>query len=211
MSDADRSWNSTAKVLHWLMFALIVVEVPIGFLMAQLYGPGLKHEDVRPVAHLVAQIHHTNGFFILLLGALRLGWRTKHAAPAWPASIGVAQRRGARLTQALLYLLLLALPLSGWMALSVLADSVAFGKTQIWFFASDDIVPRILAARPFNAEFGYGFFGRFHRWFVYSGAVLLTAHVGAALWHQFARRDGVLASMWPLASTRPAAAPESRP
>jgi cytochrome b561 len=203
MRSAAQSWDPVAKLLHWLILAMIVVEVPVGYLMTSLYGPGLKHEDVRPVAQLMGQIHHTNGFFILFLVAVRLAWRSTHAAPAWPTGMAVAQQRSARLTQGLLYLLLLALPLSGWSALSVLADSAAFGKTQIWFFASDDLVPRLLAARPWNAPDGYGFYAKFHRWFIYGGAALLVAHIAAALWHHFVRRDGVLGGMWPQASPAP--------
>jgi cytochrome b561 len=203
MHVSAQSWDPVAKLLHWLIVAMILVEVPVGYLMTGLYGPGLKHEDVRSLAQLMGQIHHTNGFFILFLVALRIAWRFTHAAPAWPAAIAVTQQRVARLTQALLYCLLLALPLSGWTALSVLADSAAFGKTQIWFFASDDLVPRLLAARPWNAPDGYGFYARFHRWFIYGGAMLLAAHVAAALWHHFVRRDAVLARMWPQVSPAP--------
>lgn len=199
MNQTQESWNSTAKFLHWLIFILVLVEVPAGFMMTWLYGPGLKHEDVRPLAHLMGQIHHTNGFFILFFVILRLLWRFAHPGPLLPASLPPLQRQGARITQALLYLLLLAIPLSGWMALSVLADSEAFGKTQIWFFTTSDLVPRILSPRPWNAPDGYGYYAKFHRWFLVVGGLLLAVHVLAALWHQFSRRDRVLGSMWPAA------------
>jgi cytochrome b561 len=202
MTLEQQSWNSVAKSLHWLIFIMLLVEVPAGYLMASLYGPGLKHADVTPLAHLLGQIHHTNGF--LLLGAVfaRLAWRFTHPAPALPADLSVAQRRVSRVTQALLYALLIGLPVSGWLALSVLADSPQFGKTNIWFFTIDGLVPRLIEPRPFNDPQGYAYFARFHIWFINTGAALLALHIGAALFHHFVRRDGVLRSMWPLAGRR---------
>ncbi len=198
----QQSWNSVAKTLHWLIFFMVLVEAPAGFLMANLYPFGLKYHDVTPLAHLLAQIHHTNGFLLLGVMLARLAWRWTHPAPSLPQDLAVLQRRVARGVQALLYVVLLSLPVTGWMALSVLADSAAFGKTQIWFFASDDLIPRILEPKPFNDPQGYAFVAQFHRWLVYTGAALLTVHLAAALAHQFWRRDGVLAGMWPLAAAR---------
>jgi cytochrome b561 len=199
MTLQQQSWNSVAKTLHWLIFFMVLVEVPAGFLMANLYPFGLKYQDVTPLAHLLAQIHHTNGFLLLGVMLARLGWRWTHPAPSLPQDLATLQRRVARGVQAMLYVVLLSLPVSGWMALSVLADSAAFGRTQIWFFNSDDLIPRILEPKPFNDPQGYGFVAQFHRWLVYTGAALLTIHLAAALAHHFWRRDGVLAGMWPLA------------
>ena len=199
MKPTEYSWNAIAKTLHWLIVLMIMVEVPAGFLMTYLYGPGLKYAEVTPTAHLMGQIHHTNGFLILLVVCLRLGWRYAHPSAPLPEDLPILQRRAARATQGMLYALLLLLPLSGWMALSALADSAAFGKTRIWFFTSSDLIPRILPPRAPNAPYGYAFYAQFHRWFIYSGAALLTLHMLAALWHHFVRRDTILRSMWPLA------------
>ena len=202
MTLQQQSWSSVAKTLHWLIFFMVLVEVPAGFLMTNLYPFGLKYQDVTPLAHLLAQIHHTNGFLLLGVMLARLAWRWTHPAPSLPQDLATLQRRGARGVQALLYVVLLSLPVTGWMALSVLADSAAFGKTQIWFFANDDLIPRILEPKPFNDPQGYGYVAQFHRWLVYTGAALLTVHLAAALAHHFWRRDSVLAGMWPLTGGR---------
>jgi cytochrome b561 len=202
MTLEQQSWNSVAKSLHWLIFIMVLVEVPAGYLMASLYGPGLKHADVTPLAHLLAQIHHTNGFLLLGVVFARLAWRFTHPAPALPHDLSGMQRKVSRFTQALLYALLIGLPLSGWLALSVLADSPQFGKTNIWFFTMDGLVPRLIEPQPFNAPQGYAYYARFHIWFINAGAALLALHVIAALFHHFVRRDGVLRSMWPLAGRR---------
>jgi cytochrome b561 len=202
MTLEQQTWNGVAKGLHWLIFIMVLIEVPAGYLMASLYGPGLKHADVTPLAHLLAQIHHTNGFLLLGLVVVRLAWRFTHPAPPLPADLSVVQRGASRVTQALLYALLIGLPLSGWLALSVLADSPQFGKTNIWFFAIDGLMPRLIEPKPFNAPQGYAYYARFHIWFINAGAALLALHVGAALFHHFVRRDSVLRTMWPLAGRR---------
>lgn len=202
MTDQQQSWNSVAKSLHWLIFFMVLIEVPAGYLMSSLYGPGIKHADVTPLAHLLGQIHHTNGFLLLGVVLARLAWRFTHPGPSLPADLSTIRKGASRLTQGGLYALLIGLPVSGWLSLSVLADSPAFGKTQIWFFGSDSLIPRLIEPKPWNAPDGYGFYAKFHIWFLYAGAALLALHVLAALYHHFLRRDSVLRSMWPLAGGR---------
>jgi cytochrome b561 len=151
-----------------------------------------------PLHVLLAQLHHTNGFLILALAAWRLGWRQTHPAPDLPAALAAYQKVLARLTQAFLYALMILIPLSGWAALSVLADSEQFGKTAIWFFGTDQM-PRLpfIAPKAFNDPSGYRVFGGLHRNFIYAGGVLLGLHVLGALWHHLIKKDGVLLNMWP--------------
>ena len=197
-----QSWNTVAKSLHWLIFFMVLVEVPAGYLMTRLYPLGLKHDDVTPLAHLLGQIHHTNGFMLLAAMLARLGWRWTHPAPSLPQDLAAVRRHVARGIQWLLYGVLISLPFTGWMALSVLADSEAFGKTNIWFFTSDGLIPRILEPKPWNNPLGYGYFARIHRWLINVGAVLLALHILAALMHHFIHRDKVLLGMWPLSADR---------
>jgi len=72
--------------------------------------------------------------------ACALTWilrRVRRGRPAWDAAVPRAQRILASAVHALLLLLLVAIPWSGWTALSALADSPAFGNTHIWFFGFD--------------------------------------------------------------------------
>jgi cytochrome b561 len=140
---------------------------------------------------LFSQIHHTNGFLILLLAIGRLGWRL----------LGPQPRRAGRFpfqnalsfgTHALLYGLLLLLPFSGWAALSV------YGLAPIWLFDLKGVAPPILPVQPLTSTFGYGFFAHIHLYGAYVGAALLSVHVLAALWHHWIVKDNVLLGMWPL-------------
>ena len=100
MTLQQQSWNSVAKTLHWLIFFMVLVEVPAGFLMANLYPFGLKYRDVTPLAHLLAQIHHTNGFLLLGVMLARLAQEHRVIAHATRATKDGFNRRVQRLDDA---------------------------------------------------------------------------------------------------------------
>jgi cytochrome b561 len=191
------SWGSVSKTLHWVMVIMICVEVPAGFLMAATYAPTLDDTRISSLHDLLGQTHHTTGFVLLMLFAIRLAWRARNPLPEPPPDVSRLNRRIGRLNHWLLYTLLLLVPLSGWAALSVLADSAEYGKTHIWFFGSDGLMPRILPGLPFDSPWGYGLFATAHRWLLIAGGGVLGLHVSAALWHHLVRSDGILMRMWP--------------
>ena len=122
LRNTESSWGSLAKTLHWVLVIMIVVEIPVGFLMAATFGPGMKDPDVGKVHDILAQVHNTNGWFILLLGGFRLTWRWRNRLPSLGSSLGNLGARLARLNHAFFYALMFLIPLSGWAALSVLAE-----------------------------------------------------------------------------------------
>lgn len=162
--NTDSAWGARAKWLHWLIAFMILVEVPVGFVMAYTYGAKFTDPDGIGKLHvLMAQIHITNGLLILLLVTYRLTWRFKNPVPGLPASLETYQRWLARLTHAFLYTLLFLMPLSGWAANSALGDTERFGVTEIWFFIWD-IVPPIVPQQPLDHILGYGTFATIHRY-----------------------------------------------
>jgi cytochrome b561 len=201
--DASRpvEWTRTARLLHWGMALAVLVEVPAGFAMAWTYGSKAAGEQAL---HLRAsQTHHTLGMLILLAVLYRLFWRWKQGAPALPAETAPWQRLAARGTQAVLYLLLLLIPLSGWAALSALGAGGGYPAPEMWFFTHDGfgpsgMIPHLVEPHPWNAKvlLGYGLFARAHVYMLMLGGVLVAVHGLAALYHHFIRRDGVLRQMW---------------
>jgi cytochrome b561 len=169
---------------------MIAVQVPLGFRMNAVYDElvATRATDFSQLLQL-SQLHHTNGFLILLLVTLRLLWRSTNPTPALPASLATYQRWLARGTHAFLYLLLFAFPLSGWAALSAYE-----GEFPIFFFGWD-AVPRLVPQAD-GSHAPYEFYAEIHETCWRIGAVLLALHAGAALWHQFIVRDGLLARMW---------------
>ena len=194
------NWGRIARWLHWGMAAAIVVEVPAGYLMAYTYGPlGRPNETLHVSA---AQLHHTLGLLVLAALLIRVGWGISHPRPPLPATVSKLEARLSALVQFMLYSLLLLIPLSGWAALSSLADIPGFGPTQMWFFGHDGfgpggLIPRLVPPVPYDSDemLRYSLFGTAHRWMIYSGGVLLTLHIAAALRHHFLRKDNVLRAM----------------
>jgi cytochrome b561 len=199
-----QSWGTGAKAFHWIMAIMILLEAPIGYVMSHTYSPGSGSPRIKGLHDIFSMLHHTNGLLILALVLFRLGWRTTHPAPHLPAALAIYQRVLARVTQGLLYALMIALPLSGWVALSVLADSEQFGKTAIWFFGTDSF-PRLPFITPLGPSdpAGYSTFGRLHVTLFYIGSGVLALHAIGAFWHYLVRRDGVLWAMWPSADAKP--------
>ncbi len=183
-------WGAVSKFLHWTMAALIIAEIPAGFLMSYTYGLAMKDPAILPLHNLASQIHHTLGFLFLLLATFRLAWRLRAYRPL---PIGRFHLVATRFVQPCLYLLFFLIPLSGWAALSV------YGLAPIWMFGWSGIVPPLLPMLPYDSRFGYGFFAHIHIYALWAGAALLSLHIATALWHHFVRKDALLRRMWPLA------------
>ncbi len=193
-------WTRTARLLHWGMALAIAAEVPAGFIMSWTYAA--KDAAGKQDHILASQTHHTIGLLLLATVLFRLVWRWRHPAPPLPAATPRWQAWLARVTQALLYALLLVIPLSGWAALSAMAEGSGYPAPPIWFFSHNGfgpggLIPHIVPPVAWNAPvlFNFGFFARMHIYSLMVGAVLLVLHGGAALVHHFVRRDDVLRAM----------------
>lgn len=193
-------WTRVARWLHWGMALAILVEVPAGYIMAWTYGP---EGDENMFVHITAsQIHHTTGMLIFAAVLFRLGWRFTHPAPPMPADASRLERALAHSVQFMLYGLLILIPITGYSAISTLADVAGFGPTHIWFFghdgfAPDGMIPRLLPALPYDSPklLTYSLFGPAHVWLVYFGGALLSLHILAALRHHFVLQNNILRRM----------------
>lgn len=169
-------YGATAKVFHWTVVALLVIQAPLGWLM-----PGLPRGK-PPDAALT--VHVSLGMVILALIVLRFLWRLTHPVapeshlPAW-------QRVSSEWVHWLLYLAVLVTTLTGW-----LLDS-ARGVDPTLFFAFP--LPRLV---PAGSAFGLAV-GRWHATMVWMLVVLVSLHVLAALVHLFIYRDRVMYRMLP--------------
>jgi cytochrome b561 len=198
MNNSSERWGWLSKSFHWVVALLIAVIAPVGFVMSATFQ--LRVDPASAVSvqmdgvHVwLSRIHQTAGLVVLMLVTLRLGWRLSNPGPAVPAALAAYQRALARLNHAFLYALLFLIPLSGWASMS------AYGEAPTYFFWLEGL-PGIVPKVPLSDPFGYGFFASIHRYGIYAGGALLSLHVVAALWHQYAIKDSVLRRMWPLAS-----------
>ncbi|MDP9196419.1 MAG: cytochrome b [Pseudomonadota bacterium] len=179
--NTQNQWGVVAKALHWTIFLLVCALVPVGFVMA-----GLGPEDLSLKFRLY-QLHKSTGLLVLAVVTLRLLWRAGNRAPALPVAMRWREKAAAHAVHALLYILLFALPLSGWVMVS--ASPLNIPTVFYGLFT----VPRLTGPD----QYLYTLAREAHEILVFVLLALLVAHVGGALWHHFIRRDNILKRMLP--------------
>lgn len=190
LRNTTERWGKVSKLLHWSIALLILVQVPLGFVMGHFHGKTFTDPSVLPLTHTLSMFHNTIGFLVLILAAIRLGWRVSQPSPEIPASLATYQRWLAHATHAFLYALLFIAPLSGWATLS------AYGEWPIYLFVWDDIVPPIVDKLPLSDPNGFDLYSTIHKLCYQVGGALLALHIAAAVWHQKVMKDGLLSRMW---------------
>lgn len=170
-------WPAAVRWLHWLGLLLVVATAAIGLLMVDME----RGSDVRRLCY---GLHKSLGVTALALALLRIAVRVATRAPA-PLAGPAWQLRTAHATHLLMYALLLALPLSGW-----LLNSVA-GQPLPWFGLFQ--LPALTARNPDLRQV----LDAAHVWLFWSLAALVALHLAAVLHHQLLRRDGLLWRMLP--------------
>ena len=185
MTQGSERYTSVAVTLHWVIALMIIGQIAGGFYMHNLPNSAPSKFDLY-------QLHKSFGFSILVLTAIRLGWRLTHLPPALPAGMPDWQKLAARGAHWLFYLLLFITPLAGWAMASVSPLEVPtrwFGLFEISHLPFFEGVTDHEAAEDA--------FAGVHEFLAFSMLFLLVLHIGAALKHGFINRDGVLRSMAP--------------
>jgi cytochrome b561 len=172
---SEDRYTATAIVLHWLIALLVIGNFAWGWWMQEIpkSPPGIRADAFN--------LHKSIGLTLVLLMAVRLGWRVRHPAPPLPA-MPVWQARAARWTHALLYVALIAMPVTGYLG------SVYSGYPVKFFGTS---LPAWGSKQPELKDL----FGVAHLYASWLLAGLVALHVAAALKHALADRDGILGRM----------------
>jgi len=175
-------WGAIAQLLHWAIVVLIIVQVTLASLADDL-PLGMKK------LALLAR-HKSFGITILGLAVLRLLWRWMNPTPPLPDTLKPYERVLAKFTHAALYILLFAMPLSGWM----MSSARGFPVSWFGFFQLPDLVPK-------NKTLYDLFLGTHEalQWVLYT---VVALHVLAALKHHFMLKDDVLKRMLPFTKVR---------
>jgi cytochrome b561 len=175
---AQNRYTRTAIVLHWLVLVLLVAQYIVGWTM-----PHIGRNT--PVTTLIS-LHFSIGVLILGVIVVRLIWRIIHGEPAPEAGVPLWQVRSARVVHGLLYLLLVVVPLLGWL-------NASYRGMPITFFELVR-VPQLIGAHAA----GWAWTGDTHVLVAeYAILPLVGLHIAAALYHYFIRRDRVLQRMLP--------------
>jgi len=169
-------YGATAKFFHWIIVALIAVQLPLGWLMPDI------RRGMEPGTAM--SVHVSIGITILGLIVARFLWRLAH--PVAPESgIPAWQRMSAELVHWLLYLAVLVTTLTGWF----------FESARGWTIYLYGLIPlpRLVEAGPSIGQA----IGRWHSTVVWVLVVLVSLHILAAFLHLFVYRDAVMARMLP--------------
>lgn len=168
-------YSTPAVVLHWLMALLIFAGFPLGIYMVDL--------PLSPDKLKLYSYHKWIGVTVFVLVAVRLGWRLTHTPPLLPDGMAVWERRASAIVHGLLYLLMIAIPLSGWLM------SSAKGFQTVWFGVLP--LPDLLEK---DRELGDLLAG-VHKALNFTLLALVILHVAAALKHHFIERQPFLQRM----------------
>jgi len=182
LRNTTRRWGALAQLLHWLIVLLIIAQ----FTLATLF------DDLPSGARKLALLarHKSIGITILMLAVVRLAWRRANPTPPLPDTLKPYERSLARLTHALLYLLLFAVPLTGW----TMSSARGFPVSWFGFFTLPDLVPKNKAL--------YEVLLTTHGILAWTLGVVAIIHLLAALKHHFVLKDDVLRRMLPFTSRK---------
>ena len=174
---SDR-WGPVSQALHWLIVLMILGLAIAGLTMGEL--------PKTPKYFWVYTAHKSMGLTVLALVLVRIGWRLYAGAPKPVAGTPTWQERIASVTHWMLYALILAMPLSGW-----LYDSASGLRPFRWFGLFD--VPKLTAPNDALRDASHAA----HEWLFWVLVALVALHAAAALYHHLFLRDATLTRMLP--------------
>ena len=182
-TQADDRFDGTSILLHWLTVLLIVVQ------FTSIWArEATGHHSELGVALL--SLHRTSGVLTWFVAVARLAWRHSSAhLPPFPPSMPKFQQTIAKANEYGLYVLLLAMPITGLMRVLLRGQSF-----DLLFWE----VPALLEPNPALRSIFVGA----HDIGAKALIALIGLHAGAALFHRLVLRDSVLNRMLPRGSTR---------
>ena len=180
-------YTRTAMTLHWLIALLIIGNVMLG-----LSADALPDDWVRPVI----DTHKSIGITVLGLALLRILWRMSHKPPPLSREFPSWEKIAAHAAHFVLYLLMIALPLSGWLHDSAWKDA-ATHPMRLFNLVPWPRIGYVMNLEPVLKESLHDRFGAVHTWLGYALYVLLAMHIGGALKHEWIDRKSVLKRMAP--------------
>ena len=170
------SYGPTAKIFHWLIVALIVVQFLLGWLMPDI------HRGMTPGSAMIS--HISIGVTIMLVMLARVAWRVSH--PVAPdASLPGWQVVASESVHWMLYATVITTTITGWL----------FASARGWAINLYFLIPLPQLVET-GSEFGKSI-GRYHSYLTWALLVLVAAHILAALGHFFVYKDRVLQRMLP--------------
>lgn len=177
LKNSSDTWGSVAKSFHWLLALFIAAQL--------LLGKIAEEAAVSPRKLDLFVWHKSIGVTILLLVIFRIAWRLTHTTPAPATAGGRWEHWAARASHTLLYMLMIAVPISGWWV----SDTSRIPFEAFWLIPVPDLLAADRAASQ-AAELVHGILTK-------TLLVLIALHIAAALRHHFILRNDTLRRMFP--------------
>jgi cytochrome b561 len=178
MTTMTTEYAPLLRWIHWATAALFIVAMLIGFYC------GLQEPGTSPRKELL-EVHKSLGVTLFMLAILRVMVRAATKIPPEPSSLGPLVRLAARLNHYALYVVLFAMPITGYMFSSAGGYSLRYFWTFSW--------PRLVVDNPAVAHAGE----ISHGLLAYVVYAVVALHIGATFWHVLVKKDETLARMWP--------------
>ncbi|WP_321342763.1 cytochrome b [Breoghania sp.] len=175
MQDDGIAYGAVARSFHWVTAALVLTMIAAGFVMLDAPSGAIQN--------FLFDYHRSCGVVLFAITLARIAWRMKNPPAPMDAEIPFVQRSVAHAVHGLLYLLLLAQPLVGWIGTSAYGAKI----TVFWLFVLPPIVDK-------NKEMADTYLG-LHINIGLLITALVAMHIGGALYHHFIRRDRTLMRM----------------
>ena len=191
MNRTDR-YTLGAVLLHWSTGAFIVANLALGFAMVWV-----APRSFRPI---LVPLHACIGLTVLLLTIARIAWRVSHPAPPMPATYRAWERNLAHCAHAIFYVLLIALPVLGYLLLSANPPNPA-RKLQFWGIIQVPFFRPLLQMEPISQKILHDQFVVMHSIAAWAILLTLVLHIAGVVKHQVLDRENILSRMaiviWP--------------
>jgi cytochrome b561 len=172
----NERYNRVMVALHWLLALGLIAQFGLGLWMEEI------PKDPPGVRAYWFNLHKSIGLLLTLFVLWRMGWRVAHAAPADLPATPIWQVKLAKLVHGLMYLLMLLIPVTGFLGSS-------FSQYPVKFFGL--VLPRLWEAQPELKEI----LAEVHENTAWILAALVALHLLAVIWHTAVKKDGLLNRM----------------
>lgn len=194
---APKRYSFGLMAFHWISALVVIVLIGTGWWMLELIRDPARMKSAFPIF----QFHKSLGMLVFAITLARIALRLRRKAPGLPVGMANWERLAALIAQALFYLLLVAIPLTGWLYISTewaesldkefKASTLFFGQFAVPYanFISE-------AEAGVRRTLSFHLSG-IHAWLAYGLLALIVLHVAASMKHHFLNRDDVLSHMLP--------------
>ena len=175
-TSAQHRYDRVAVWVHWIVGVAVLAQLTFGWTLGGI-------QRGTPARAFATNLHKSTGLLLALLILVRLSWRLRHSPPAYPIEIDARQLRAAKFVHALLYVCMVGMPVSGYVASNFSKHGIRFLNLFQWPpWGPDD--PQV-----------YRLFNGTHDALGFLFSALVVGHILFALYHGFFKRDGILSRM----------------